>query len=39
VIVKALVKQLDANMTVEIADGMHISIGNKPAPGQREEAA
>jgi two-component sensor histidine kinase len=35
VIVKALVKQLDANMTVEIADGMHISIGNKPAPPAR----
>jgi two-component sensor histidine kinase len=39
VIVKALVKQLDANMTVKIADGMHISIGNKLAPAQREEAA
>ena len=39
VIVKALVKQLDARMTVQIADGMHISIGNKPAPAEREEAA
>jgi chemotaxis protein methyltransferase CheR len=39
VIVKALVKQLDASMSVEIADGMHISIGNNLAPSEREEAA